>query len=354
MALSMDSVVVGRSARMRAVFEFLRVIENSESTVLVTGESGTGKEVTATLIHQSSRRKHHAFMAVSCALFSETLIESELFGHERGAFTGAIKDRPGRFELADGGTLFLDDIDDVPVTMQVKLLRVLQNRTIERLGGTRPVPVNVRIIAGSKRDLKQLVAEGTFREDLYYRLNVLPVALPPLRERREDIPVLMDHFLQRYFRRNGGASPHIADAVRQAFMRYDWPGNVRELENACERIAQTCTCGTVRVGCMSAHILFRAGAQRPESAVPTPAIPQQAVPIALDGRLREMESNLIAWALKMSHGNKSRAAELLQIKRSTLGDRINRCGLGRVGVLASDGAIPPQSPALDANQENPS
>ena len=327
--ISMDSVVVGRSARMRAVFEFLRVIGNSDSTVLITGESGTGKEVTATLIHQSSRRKHHPFVAVSCALFSETLIESELFGHERGAFTGAIKDRPGRFELADGGTIFLDDIDDVPLSMQVKLLRVLQNRTIERLGGTRTVPVNVRVLAGSKKDLKQMVADGKFREDLYYRLNVLPVALPPLRERREDIPVLMEHFLERYFRRAGEDVPQISDAVRQAFMRYGWPGNVRELENACERIAQTCSCGTVRVGCMSAHILFRAGAQPLDATVTSPVLPQQAAPIALDDRLRELESNLITWALKVSNGNKSRAAELLQIKRSTLGDRIVRCGLDR-------------------------
>src|SRR5205809_6272558 len=196
--VTMDSVVVGRSARMRAVFEFLRVIGNSESTVLITGESGTGKEVTATLIHESSRRKHRPFVAVSCALFSETLIESELFGHERGAFTGAIKDRPGRFEMAEGGTICLDDIDDVPLGMQVKLLRVLQNRTVERLGGTRLVPVNVRVLAGSKRDLKQMVAEGKFREDLFYRLNVLPLALPPLRERREDIPVLIDHFISRH------------------------------------------------------------------------------------------------------------------------------------------------------------
>ncbi|MBZ5556260.1 MAG: sigma-54 dependent transcriptional regulator [Acidobacteriia bacterium] len=334
--LSLDSVVVGRSARMRAVFEFLRVIGNSDSTVLVTGESGTGKEVTATLIHQSSRRKHHPFVAVSCALFSETLIESELFGHERGAFTGAIKDRPGRFELAEGGTIFLDDIDDVPMSMQVKLLRVLQNRTIERLGGTRTVPVNVRIIAGSKRDLKQMVADGKFREDLYYRLNVLPVALPPLRERREDIPVLMQHFLERYFRRAGEDVPEISPAVTQAFMRYGWPGNVRELENACERIAQTCTCGTVRIGCMSASILFRAGSQPADPALPAPSLPQQAAPIALDDRLRELESNLISWALKVSNGNKSRAAELLQIKRSTLGDRIARCGLGRSHHLVED------------------
>jgi DNA-binding NtrC family response regulator len=342
-----DSIVVGRSARMRTVFEFLRVISTSESTVLVTGESGTGKEVTATLIHQASRRKHHPFVAVSCALFSETLIESELFGHERGAFTGAIKDRAGRFETADGGTLFLDDIDDVPLSMQVKLLRVLQNRTIERLGGTRTVPVNVRIIAGSKRDLRQMVAEGTFREDLFYRLNVIPVALPPLRERREDIPVLMDHFIERYFRRKGEAVPPISDAVRQAFLRYRWPGNVRELENACERIAQTCTCGTVRIGCMAASILLHAdGPLPPDLRAMTPAPPQESTtalapatappmdmasggPISLDDRIRDLEANLIGWALTVSRGNKSRAAALLQIKRSTLGDRINRCGLGR-------------------------
>jgi two-component system, NtrC family, response regulator len=326
-----ETIVVGQSARMRAVFEFLRVIGNSESTVLIIGESGTGKEVTATLIHQNSRRKHHPFVAVSCALFSETLIESELFGHERGAFTGAIKDRPGRFELAEGGTIFLDDIDDVPLSMQVKLLRVLQNRTVERLGGTRTVPVNVRVIAGSKRDLKQLVSEGKFREDLFYRLNVLPLTLPPLRERREDVPVLMQHFLTRYFRRRNEDVPAISEAVKQAFMQYSWPGNVRELENACERIAQTCSCGTVRIGCTAASILFRAAASAApggEVQVPTVPAPETTTPISLDDRLREVEANLIGWALKVSGGNKSRAAELLQVKRSTLGDRINRCGLG--------------------------
>jgi len=335
----MDSVVVGRSARMRAVFEFLRVIGNSDSTVLVTGESGTGKEVTATLIHQNSRRRHHPFVAVSCALFSETLIESELFGHERGAFTGAIKDRLGRFELAEGGTIFLDDIDDVPLSMQVKLLRVLQNRTVERLGGTRTVPVNVRVIAGSKRDLKQLVAEGKFREDLYYRLNVLPLTLPPLRERREDVPVLMDHFLSRYFKRRNEDIPAISDAVRQAFLRYSWPGNVRELENACERIAQTCSCGTVRIGCMSASILFRAGSQPVDVAQAMTPATDTTAPISLDDRLREVEANLIGWALKVSGGNKSRAAELLQIKRSTLGDRINRCGLGALDKPETPSAV---------------
>jgi transcriptional regulator with GAF, ATPase, and Fis domain len=331
---SMDGVVVGQSARMRAVFDFVRVIGESESNVLVVGESGTGKEVIANVIHQTSGRRHQPFIAVSCALFSETLIESELFGHERGAFTGAIKDRPGRFELAQNGTIFLDDIDDVPLGMQVKLLRVLQNRSIERLGGTRTIPVNVRVITGSKRDLKQLVTEGKFREDLYYRLNVLPIQLPPLRQRPEDVQVLTDHFVTRYFRRRGEDVPPITPAVRQAFLAYDWPGNVRELENACERIAQTCTCGSVRIGCVAASVLFSGGTAAPVARVePT----TYDTPVSLDDRLREVETNLIAWALRASSGNKSRAAELLQIKRSTLGDRIARCGLN---LNAPDAASP--------------
>jgi two-component system response regulator AtoC len=323
-AFSMESVVIGQSARMRAIFDYVRILGSSESSVLITGESGTGKEVVANVIHHSSRRRHHPFVAVSCALFSETLVESELFGYERGAFTGAIKDRVGRFELAHGGTIFLDDIDDVPLSMQVKLLRVVQNRTIERLGGTKPIPLDVRILTGSKRDLKQLVAEGKFREDLYYRLNVLPIALPPLRDRREDIPILMDHFFTRYFRQRDEDVPAVSDAVRGAFLGYDWPGNVRELENACERIAQTCTCGTIRAGCLTPAMLMHAGAVSDPAAITEPA---ETRPVSLDDRLREVETNLIAWALKVSAGNKSRAAELLQVKRSTLGDRIIRCGL---------------------------
>ena len=322
---AIDQVVVGQSPRMRAIFDFIKVVSRSDSSIIITGESGTGKEVVANLLHHQSPRRAQPFVAVSCALFSEGLIETELFGHERGSFTGAIKDKPGRFELAQGGTLFLDDIDDVPLSIQVKLLRALQNREVERVGGTRTIPVNVRIITGSKRDLKQLVLEGKFREDLFYRLNVLPIVLPPLRERREDVPALMDHFLTRFARERGIEVPEISPVVRLVFARYRWPGNVRELENACERIIQTCTCGTVRVGCVAANVLFGAAVADSAAPLPTAEMPRS---ISLDDRLKEVETNLIGWALRAADGNKSKAAELLNIKRSTLGDRIARCGLG--------------------------
>src|SRR5262249_11208086 len=255
-----DNVVIGHSTRMRAIFDFVKVVSRSDSNVIITGESGTGKEVIANLLHHSSSRRHQPFVAVSCALFSENLIETEVFGQGGGAFTGAIKDKPGRFEMAQGGTLFLDDIDDVPLSMQVKLLRAIQNRTVERVGGTRSINVNVRIITGSKKDLKQMVADGNFREDLYYRLNVLPIVLPALRERREDIPVLTDFFFRRFAKARGIEPPAVSQAVRYAFSRYRWPGNVRELENSCERIVQTCSCGTVRAGCLTASVLFGASA----------------------------------------------------------------------------------------------
>src|SRR3954471_10961933 len=320
---SFDSIVVGQSPRMRTVFDFVRVIADSESNVLIVGETGTGKETIANLIHHSSRRRRRPFVAVSCAILTETLIESELFGHERGAFTGALKDHAGRFEMANGGTIFLDDIDDVPRGVQVKLLRVLQNRTIERVGGTHPIPIDVRVITGSKRSLQRLAEEGQFREDLFYRLNVVPITLPPLRERREDIPALTDHFLRRFFI-GRGPLPALSPIVRQAFAHYRWPGNVRDLENACERIAQTCSCSTVRVGCLPAGLLF----QSSESvrAAAAQSAPVAASRLCLDSRLEEVEAHLIGWALDASHGNKSRAADLLRIKRSTLGDRIRRLG----------------------------
>jgi DNA-binding NtrC family response regulator len=318
---SVDSIIVGRNARMRAIVDFVKVIADSESSVLIMGETGSGKEVIANLLHVSSARRHKAFVPVSCAIFSETLIESELFGHERGAFTGAINDRPGRFELANGGTIFLDDVDDVPMSMQVKLLRVIQTRTIERLGGTRHIPVDVRIIAGSKSDLRQLVDQGKFREDLYYRLYVIPIHLPPLRERREDIPELVNHFLTRFFRQRGEDPPPISPTVMRALTNYSWPGNVRELENICERMAQTCTCGTLRIGCVPPAMLFKQSTDESRRPAATDSAPAG---VSLDDRLREVETSLVTWALKVSGGNKSRAAELLKIKRSTLGDRLRK------------------------------
>jgi DNA-binding NtrC family response regulator len=329
---STTHVVTGHSARMRAVFDLVRIVSQSDSNVIITGESGTGKEVIARLLHDQGPRSRQPFVAVSCALFSETLIETELFGHERGAFTGAVKDKPGRFEMAHGGTLFLDDIDDVPLSMQVKLLRALQNRQVERVGGVRTIPVDVRIIAGAKHDVPQMVAAGRFREDLYFRLNVLPIALPPLRERREDLPLLVEHFLTRFAKERAVPVPELSPAVQYAFSRYHWPGNVRELENLCERIVQTCGCGTTRFGCLSESVLFGAANSRIASAAPPVFGPPRAV--SLDDRLREVESGLIRWALTVTGGNKSKAAELLNIKRSTLADRIARCGISPAAVTS--------------------
>jgi transcriptional regulator with GAF, ATPase, and Fis domain len=326
--LPADTIVFGHDSRMRAVFEFLRVVADSDSNVLIIGETGTGKELVARFIHQQSRRRHRPFVAVSCAILTETIIESELFGHERGVFTGAVQDRPGRFEIADRGTIFLDDVDDVPLAVQVKLLRVLQQRTVERVGGTRTIPVDVRVVAAAKRSLRRMVAQGGFRQDLFYRLNVLPIWLPPLRERRGDIPLLTDYFLARFRGPSPRQRPVLTETVRDLFQRYPWPGNVRELENACERIARTCACTQVRCACMPSNILFHRGDGQPERQS-SPA--GSRIQISLDDRLAEVEGQLIAWALTASHGNRSKAADLLQIKRSTLGDRIRRLGLERVG-----------------------
>ena len=356
-SLTLDDIVIGPNPRMRAIFEYLELIGAGVGSVLVTGESGTGKEVVANALHLHSPRRHKPFVAVSCALFADTLIESELFGHERGAFTGAIGARPGRFERADGGTLFLDDIDDVPLSMQVKLLRALQNRTIERLGGNRTIPVDVRVVAGTKRDLQQMVALGQFREDLFYRLNVLSLTLPPLRERRDDLAGLAEHFLSKFFRRRGLEVPPVSDGVMLALQAYDWPGNVRELENTCERIAESCSCGRVRVGCLGASVLFpassveepagrlaapaadpsqalgsRPGPSAQEGAAVTDAPGAQWSDLPLDERLLRIEAAIIVETLAKTRGNKSRAAQMLGIKRSTFGDRVARCGLASVDV----------------------
>ncbi|HDI00705.1 MAG TPA: sigma-54-dependent Fis family transcriptional regulator, partial [Firmicutes bacterium] len=220
--------MVGKGHKMQEVFRLIRTVASSDSTVLLQGETGTGKELAAHAIHELSPRRDGPFVKVSCAALSRELLESELFGHVKGAFTSAVKDKPGKFELADGGTIFLDEVDDIPLELQVKLLRVLQEREFERVGGTRTIRVDVRVIAATKVDLLERVRRGLFREDLYYRLNVVPIRLPPLRERKEDVPLLMEHFLRKL-----GAEGRIemTPEAMKLLMDYDWPGNVRELEN---------------------------------------------------------------------------------------------------------------------------
>ena len=335
-------LVVGASAPMRELFDFARVVAEGDATVLVTGETGTGKEVLASFIHHASLRRARPFVPVSCAVPSATLVESELFGHERGAFTGAVGSRPGRFEQAEGGTVFLDDIDDIPLALQVKLLRVLQERSVERLGGRRPVPVDIRVIAASKCDLKVAVAEGRFREDLYHRLNVIPIVMPPLRRRPDDIPALTEAFLTRGFRARGVAPRPVSSAVRRVFAAHVWPGNVRELENTCERITETCQCDPIRLPCVPSGLfgVARDTVTPPRGAAPPPAS------LSLDDRLREVEAGLLRWALHASGGNRSAAARLLHISRSRLLDRLKRLRIedGRDGDAAGpDLRIAPSS-----------
>jgi Nif-specific regulatory protein len=231
----LSDALIGCSPAMKEVFRELVRVGQSKATVLLRGESGTGKELIAKLIHENSPRAGKPFIKVNCAALSETLLESELFGHEKGSFTGAIQMRKGRFELADGGTIFLDEIGDLPLPVQVKLLRVLQEMEFERVGGVETLSVDVRTIAATHRELENAILDGTFRQDLYYRLNVVPIRLPPLRERREDIPLLISHFLDKFNKENN-KKVSLSNEMIQLLIQYDWPGNVRELENCTERL----------------------------------------------------------------------------------------------------------------------
>ena len=226
---------IGCSPQFRAVLEAVRTVAPADCAVLLQGETGTGKEVIARAIHDASPRRQHRFVAINCAAIPASLLESELFGYERGAFTGAMTSRMGRFQAADRGTLFLDEIGDLPIELQPKLLRAIQEQEFERLGSTQPTRVDVRIVAATNQKLEQMVADRRFRSDLYYRLNVFPIKLPPLRERADDIPLLMDHFLRAFARRQSKSIEHVPDDVMAAIMRYDWPGNIRELQNFIER-----------------------------------------------------------------------------------------------------------------------
>jgi len=316
--------MVGKSRAMESLFALIRTIADSQATVLIQGESGTGKEMAARAIHALSPRGRGPFVAVSCAALPETLLESELFGYERHAFTGALRPKPGRFELAQKGTLFLDEIDDVPLTVQVKLLRAIQERQIERLGGTTPISLDVRILAATKRDLTERVREGKFREDLYYRLAVVPVRIPPLRERKEDIPLLVQHFLEKFSLRDTRPAPRLSAEAVEMLEAYDWPGNVRELENLVERLVLLCGESVCGADCLKAH-LRNLGLAEPAEGNMIFDLPAEG--LNLQARLDFLERRYIEASLKKCGGNKSKAAELLGLKRSTLGDRIAKLGI---------------------------
>ena len=300
--------VVGSSAALQRSIEQVRSVAPSNATVLLLGETGTGKELFAQMIHQASQRAKGPFLAVHCAAIPANLLESELFGHEKGAFTGANERRVGRFESADGGTLFLDEIGEIDATTQVKLLRFLETRSVERLGSHRPIPLDLRLVCATNRDLLQMVREGKFREDLYYRLSVVPLRLPPLRERLDDIPLLLAHYLRRFAQENGVAEARLSPEALAILGRYAWPGNIRELRNACENLA------VLRAGKVVAPADLDPRFTQPVPGPRAAGVP--AVPPTLDKAANEKQ--LLRQALLSAAGNRTRAAELMGISRRTL------------------------------------
>jgi len=308
------SNIVGNSKAMRNVYDLIAQVSKSDTTVLIQGESGTGKELVAHAIHYNSLRASKPFIKVNCGALPESVVESELFGHERGAFTGAIATRKGRFELAHGGTIFLDEIADLSATTQIKLLRVLQEREIERVGGTETIKTDVRVIAATNRSLEDLIDEGKFRPDLYYRLNVFPVHIPPLRERKTDIPLLADFFVEKYSKANHKTIKRISTPAIDMLMTYHWPGNVRELENCIERA----------VLLSSNHVIH--GFHLPPT-LQTAEASGTTHSGSLAETLERVERDLILDALKASRGNKAKAARALGITERTMGLRVNQYGI---------------------------
>jgi two-component system response regulator HydG len=309
------SAILGQSRAMKEIFETLALVAPSEATVLITGESGTGKELVANAVHENSRRKGASFIKVNCAALHENLLESELFGHERGAFTGAVDARKGRFELADKGTLFLDEIGDMSATTQAKILRVLQEGEFERLGGAKTLRVDVRVIAATHRNLEAMVEQGSFRKDLYFRLSVVPVHLPPLRERREDIPLLAEHFLRKCAETNRKAVTGFRPETLALLVRHDWPGNIRELENTVERAVILCPGEQISAQDLPAQIRRLAGDSATARPFPGPGV-----------TLRDAEKELILATLEKTEGNRTRAAETLGISRQTLLNKLKEYG----------------------------
>ncbi len=317
--------LVGQSKRMREIYEEIQQVSHSRATVLLRGESGTGKELLARAIHYNSPRADGPFVKINCAALPQTLLESELFGHEKGAFTGATASKKGRFELADGGSLFLDEIGDLPLDLQAKLLRVLQERSFERVGGTRTVEVDVRIIAATHQDLEAAITRGRFREDLYYRLNVVPVLLPPLRDRREDIPLLTEHFLAKYNRENN-RKVRITGRALQQMVNHDWPGNVRELENCIERVVIMARRRLI----LPEDLLLPVDAEADRSAasparLPAPPKSEASAPSAGPiAHLRDSERQQILRALSETEGVQIKAAQLLGITPRQLAYRLRK------------------------------
>jgi len=306
--------IVAESAKMQAVLALVERVAPTNATVLIGGESGVGKDMVARAIHEHSNRAAGPFLKINSTAIPENLLESELFGYEKGAFSGAVTSKPGKFELADRGTLFLDEIGDVPPPIQVKLLRVLQDREFERLGGTRTHKVDVRLIAATNRDLRAALEEGSFREDLYYRLNVVAIDIPPLRERKEDIPALADLFLKKFARESGNSVERITPQALRLLMDYDWPGNVRELENILQRSVTLCS-GTTLEG---ADIHFDSARRRS----------LETVPVLPDGfTLEQWEQEIIREALRRAGGNKSQAARALGLSRNALRYRLSQMGV---------------------------
>jgi transcriptional regulator with GAF, ATPase, and Fis domain len=308
--------MIGQSMVMRGIFTQILKVARTDSTVLISGESGTGKELVAASLYEHSFRRGKPFIKLNCVAIPEGLLESELFGHEKGAFTGATAQKIGKFELADGGTIFLDEIGDMPLTTQAKLLRVLQEKEFERVGGSQTIRVDVRFIAATNKNLIEMVRQGTFREDLYYRLNVFAISLPALRERKEDIPLLAAHFLERMA---GGPVKLTAEAL-QILTAYAWPGNVRELQNTLERAAVLTDSGAIEPQLLALQI---------SSDVPSQVLQNQdsALARSIDERLDEVERGLIIEALSRSGGVQVKAAETLGINQRSLWHRIKKLGI---------------------------
>ena len=312
--------IVGTSERMQKVFSLIDKVASTDSTVLILGESGTGKELVARALHYNSMRSTNAFVPVNCGAIPEELLESELFGHEKGAFTGAFRTRIGRFELACGGSIFLDEISEMSPNLQVKLLRVIQEREFERVGGIKTIRVDVRIIAATNKNLEEEVGQGRFREDLYYRLNVIPIHLPPLRERTDDIPLLIKHFLDKFINGKSPKKVEFDKKVIPVLMRYRWPGNVRELENLIERMFVLSDSPIIDIADLPDKVL--AGATLEASAVPQIDLPETG--IDLSSAVNEFERSIIVQALNKSNWVKNRAAKLLHVNRTTLVEKIKK------------------------------